>query len=214
MKHALTAFSLLLVLASCTDSDKNLRAEQEQRRDVAVRTVRTDVDDVRHTVQNTHSELAILNERQADLSASLASLKSQMDELVRSNRSTADDRAVATQKRLTQLETENQKLQASLADLGSKLAQVDKDSEARNKQVNASLDNLKKSIGELIASFKPAARVADKSASTDTYKVQNGDSLEKIAKRFGMSTTELKSLNNITSDKIVVGQTLKVAASI
>jgi murein DD-endopeptidase MepM/ murein hydrolase activator NlpD len=42
------------------------------------------------------------------------------------------------------------------------------------------------------------------------YKVKKGDSLEKIAKNFGVKITDLKNLNNLKSDKIVAGQTLLI----
>lgn len=43
-----------------------------------------------------------------------------------------------------------------------------------------------------------------------TYVVQRGDSLCKIAKRRSMTVTELKSLNDLVSDRIYAGQILKV----
>jgi len=48
-------------------------------------------------------------------------------------------------------------------------------------------------------------------STTTTYKVQAGDTLFSIAKRYSMTVTELKSLNGLTSDTIKVGQTLKVS---
>ncbi|MBS4195819.1 C40 family peptidase [Lederbergia citri] len=48
--------------------------------------------------------------------------------------------------------------------------------------------------------------------TTDTYKVVSGDSLSKIALKYGTTVNELKSLNGLTSDMIRVGQVLKVNA--
>ncbi|SFA70661.1 MULTISPECIES: LysM peptidoglycan-binding domain-containing protein [unclassified Bacillus (in: firmicutes)] len=51
------------------------------------------------------------------------------------------------------------------------------------------------------------------SANVTTYKVQSGDSLWAIASRYDMSVTQLKSINNLSSDTIYVGQVLKVSGT-
>ena len=48
------------------------------------------------------------------------------------------------------------------------------------------------------------------SSSYADYKVQKGDTLSKISQKFNMTLSELKSLNNLTSDAIKVEQILKV----
>lgn len=47
--------------------------------------------------------------------------------------------------------------------------------------------------------------------STSDYVVKNGDYLGKIAKEFSTTVAELKSLNGLNSDRIYIGQTLKVS---
>ena len=48
------------------------------------------------------------------------------------------------------------------------------------------------------------------SKSTDTYQVQAGDSVWKIANKFGMTVDQFRSLNNLSGNFIYPGQTLKV----
>ncbi|MEC0282039.1 C40 family peptidase [Terribacillus saccharophilus] len=48
------------------------------------------------------------------------------------------------------------------------------------------------------------------SSSSSSYKVKSGDSLWKIANNNGVSVANLKSWNNLSSDVIRVGQTLKI----
>ena len=45
-----------------------------------------------------------------------------------------------------------------------------------------------------------------------TYKVKSGDSLLKIARTYGVTAKQLRSANNLKTDQIKVGQTLKIPA--
>ncbi|MEX2364262.1 MAG: LysM peptidoglycan-binding domain-containing protein, partial [Balneolaceae bacterium] len=45
-----------------------------------------------------------------------------------------------------------------------------------------------------------------------TYTVRRNDTLSEIADSFGLKLSELRSLNNITGNRIYVGQTLRVSA--
>lgn len=47
--------------------------------------------------------------------------------------------------------------------------------------------------------------------STAVYKIQKGDTLGIIAKKFNMTVQELKALNNLTSDLIYAGNSLRVS---
>lgn len=47
--------------------------------------------------------------------------------------------------------------------------------------------------------------------NTGTYTVKSGDCLSQIAKIYNMTVIDLKTMNNVTSDLIFVGQTLKVS---
>ena len=50
-------------------------------------------------------------------------------------------------------------------------------------------------------------------ANTSNYVIKSGDTLSRIALDHGMTVSTLKSLNNLTSDLIFAGQTLKVSGS-
>ncbi|MEH7095627.1 C40 family peptidase [Neobacillus vireti] len=66
----------------------------------------------------------------------------------------------------------------------------------------------------------PAAPAAAKPATstptvvTSNYIVKSGDTLGKIAVTYDMTVPDLKSLNHLTSDRIYVGQTLKVTGTV
>jgi LysM repeat protein len=89
------------------------------------------------------------------------------------------------------------------------------------KQIN-NLQNNKVARGQVlkvsadVAEIKPSKEAARaekaKIAKTQPYKVRKGDNLEAIAQQHGMSIDELKELNNLQSNKISVGKSLKVYA--
>jgi LysM repeat protein len=55
-----------------------------------------------------------------------------------------------------------------------------------------------------------AAPAAD--GGVKTYKVKSGDNLGKIGKMFGVTPKQLRTANNLKTDQIKVGQTLKIPA--
>ncbi len=67
-----------------------------------------------------------------------------------------------------------------------------------------------------IPNTNSTAPVTSPAPSTDaaTYTVQSGDCLSIIASRFNLTVTDLKTLNNLSSDTIYVGQVLKVSGTV
>jgi peptidoglycan LD-endopeptidase LytH len=56
----------------------------------------------------------------------------------------------------------------------------------------------------------PAAAPGQSSTEAIVHKVQPGDTLYRIALKYGTTVTQIKTLNNLTSDSIYVGQLLKI----
>lgn len=68
-----------------------------------------------------------------------------------------------------------------------------------------------KAGGAAPAGIAPAAAAGGAEAGK-TYKVKSGDNLMKIAKNQGVSLKQLRAANNLRTDQIKVGQTLKIPA--
>lgn len=63
------------------------------------------------------------------------------------------------------------------------------------------------------AAAAPSAATMDAGTGGEqTYSVKSGDTLTKIASQFGVTIKALRSENNLTTDKIKVGQKLKIPA--
>jgi hypothetical protein len=54
----------------------------------------------------------------------------------------------------------------------------------------------------------PAAGLAE--LRPETYEVKKGDALIKIGRKFNMTAAQLKQFNNLESDRIIIGQTLRI----
>lgn len=82
---------------------------------------------------------------------------------------------------------------------------------------NVTVDQLKQwnnlSTSTIYVNQKLSLLAPHSHETSSTYTVKSGDTLWRIASAHGMTVTQLKSLNGLTSDVIVQGQTLLVAGS-
>ena len=81
---------------------------------------------------------------------------------------------------------------------------------------NTTVSNLK-SLNNLSSDVLQIGQVLNVPSSSvsagNTYTVKSGDSLWNVANRYGISVAELKSLNNLSSDVLQIGQVLNVPSS-
>lgn len=186
-----------------------------------LRDLRTSLDALRHEVENHEAEIQMFTERVDNQEETVASLRQQVldanqanKELVRGNSSSFDSK-------LSTLEAANKGLIADLVQLKSHanntsttLAQYkQKLADLENLIIlqNQNIDNLQSAIRSLTEFIQLKDSVSSTSESTGkTYRVQPGDSLEKIARKHNTTIQAIKDLNNLTSDRIIVGKTLQM----
>lgn len=87
-----------------------------------------------------------------------------------------------------------------------KFAEMEKQLEVQNKHINQ-LEGVVRNLVDILQANEPSF---EKATEGKTYKVQPGDTLEKIANRHGTTIKALKELNHLSQDRIFVGQTLKL----
>jgi LysM repeat protein len=81
-------------------------------------------------------------------------------------------------------------------------------------EANPGVDPTRLQIGQVIKIPAPATPTgvggANEANGSQIYTVKSGDSLTKIAGQFGTTVKALQSANNLKTDRIRVGQTLKI----
>lgn len=81
---------------------------------------------------------------------------------------------------------------------------------------NMTVDELKK-LNNLTSNALSVGQVLKLSSTTssqaDTYTVKSGDTLYSIANKYGLSVNELKSINNLSTNTLSIGQVLKLKSS-
>ena len=86
-----------------------------------------------------------------------------------------------------------------------------------NSDVNFLKDNYKElaeAVIKAVLEYKNVPYTAPETITTDTYKVVAGDTLYKIANKLDTSVSELKEINNLSTNFLSVGQILKIPTKI
>ncbi len=166
-------------------------------------------------VKNCEIELEMLRNSISSQEQAREALEKEVSSLLRSTKETLtesrDEKAQRqkafdkTLEKLTQdlklLKTHANDLSQSVNDLSKTFSEL-KESQHQQGQAIKELEQAMRAI---------TMAMGGKSAgSASTYIVKNGDSLEKIAKAYGMSIGELKELNQLKSSTIHPGQELHV----
>lgn len=86
------------------------------------------------------------------------------------------------------------------------------DNPADQKKLQNNLTDYVEGVVKAIAEYGgfPYTAPGTSGGQTGTYTVQKGDSLYKIAEKYNTTVTELKRLNNLTSDILQIGQVLRL----
>lgn len=192
-KVALITSTCALLLGGCSSTLTALRGDQDHVFDE----LRTEIADLKHALHTTEVELKLLEDRfdnqepaQKGASADVASLQKKMSSLEKNiDKINVDLRSLMTYANQTT---------TSLTEYKNQIQEIDKKLEEIGK--------LRSTLSQFSKGYTVAAE-----ASSQTYRVKSGDSLEKIARKFQVSVESLKENNDLKSDKIVIGQELVIA---
>lgn len=193
----------------------------------AARQMRTAVSDLRHEVNNHESELRMFEERLHNQEMIVENLRQEVSEGMQSQKDYARASSVNLDGKIDSLDNtvkglitdmRQLKTQANdsvqvLTQYKQKLGEIERIIEAQNQHMK-SLESALNAMMEVLQAKEAAEKVAMTTQRSPegakVYKVQPGDTLEKIAKSQRVPVQVLRDYNKLTNDRIIVGQTLKI----
>jgi LysM repeat protein len=196
-----------------------------------LRQLKNGLADLKHEVHNHETEIRMFENRLQNQESTFEHLRQQLMDDVQSQRDFARASQVNLEGKTANLDqsiknletmvrglmTDARQLKTQANDSVTVLGQYkQKISELENllQAQNQHMQNLEAALQSMMEVWqaKEAAREIANQASelSKTYKVQPGDSLEKIARAQKVSVQALRDANQLTNDRIIVGQTLKI----
>jgi LysM repeat protein len=153
-----------------------------------------EIADLKHALHGTEVEVKLLEERMESTEGSLAGVNS--------------NESKDLQRKISFIEKNLEKLASELRSLSQFSTQTTAALTVYRQQI-ANLDGKLDEISKLRSTLSQLSR-SSAPQEVSAYHVKSGDSLEKIARKFQISVEALKRENNLSSDKIVVGQQLAI----
>lgn len=214
LRTAVVGLTLSLIVTSCSPLKSSPNDEKHQL-ELTLHEVQTNLDDLRHDINCFQTELQILDGRIKYYENTLASLKQndlekhqakieqitlQIQTLERKWTSLEKIQQGDT-KELQELSSHANETTAALSQFKDRIIELEQEIFSQNRRFDE-LAKLKGNIENLAKGLR--------GESFKLYKVKSGDSLEKIARQHKTSVEQIKKINSLPQDLIVVGQELKI----
>lgn len=194
---------------SCTPI-KSTPDESEHKMELTIHEVQTNIDDMRHVLNEFKTELQIIDNK---IEKRVASLNDRMDrnninkvsELIKQlkgiEKQIAEDRLHmdTNDKKLAKLLVYSDEISLIFSQYKKRLKELEGMLIGINRRFDR-IEELKSSLKEVVSSLN----------SGTSYRVKAGDTLGDIAKRYKVSVEKLKAKNGLREDLIMVGQELKI----
>jgi LysM repeat protein len=205
---------LMAICSACTSINSSSKGEKQQV-EISLHKVRADLEESKHDINTQQMQLSILEGKLARVDDLIHSIKIESSE---KQKSTLEELAY----HLTQIEKRLEKFEEKQKEVLGDLTQLASHANHTSKVLGQYKDKIKElehnltvhseiltQVNQLKKHFKEEK---DVSHNTETIIVKSGDSLQRIARQHSSSVEELRRLNNLKDDLIMVGQELIVPA--
>lgn len=166
------------------------------------------ISDLRHEVENHEIEMRMFEERLNTQEVIVDSLRQQVLDVNHDNQELVKKNTIFIENQVSQLTSS---VSGITADIRSLQTQGNSTSNALN-QYREKIEQLEKQINQLQESLHLVLNALEggEPGSYRQYQVESGDTLEKIARKYSTTIKKIKELNQLSSDRIYIGQKLKL----
>lgn len=175
--------------------------------------LQSDVGDLRERLRHFKVERELLEDRIQAQAQELSDLKKELSRFQTAQNQLTGSKSDQLQTRIGMLEKgqgalvdDLKGLQKHLTETSQVINRLSDHVEQNQSALKAQVTDLKKAVESLVGLLQKNSSSATHAGSS--YKVKAGDTLEKIAKATGVSLSHLKKLNNLSTDRISIGQEL------
>jgi len=200
----------LILLSGCASLSSS-KGEKHQM-ELSLHKVRTEVEDIKHDLNTYEIEHHVLEGKLIDQEQTISALKQQVAELKSGKLESFLQELQTLEKKLHQVSKKQGKIVSDIRQLSSHA----NDTTTALSQYKDKIAQFEKSIASQTHQIKELTKLSEGIAklaqleSQKVYSVKSGDSLEKIARKHGTTVEELKKLNQMTTDLIVIDQLLNL----
>lgn len=205
IKNNMKKFYLLIPLLTLSSCVSQMMAKKDD--DVSLSTIeslhelRAELAQLSHVVHGQNVDIQLLEEKVSNLSLKKRELLSESIESLQQKVDILESTLASTRMHVEQSKKQSQHVVDSqlqrLVVLENKVAQHDSSMHI--------IKDLKQMLGSM-----HSPQSTQNPSKTQNYRVEMGDTLEGISRRFGLKITDLKQVNKLETDQIQVGQTLKI----
>lgn len=220
---------LIFLILPCFTLQAALKRSFEDEVRFFLQDARNQLNILKHETENNESEIRMFEEKLRNQDDTVEQLRTQLNNMTQNQRDMLKGASNNFEGRINSLDASVKGLIAdfkqfkdyanettsSLSQVHQRLSKLEKTVEFQNQNIS-NLENAIHALMEAMQIKEPSPQgSSDKSNSPvkfsgKTYKVKSGDSLGTIARDNQTTIQAIKELNNLSNDRIVIGQTLKL----